>query len=250
MSGSSNIKSLEKALKVLECFTVEKQELGISEISQQLNLYKSNVYNIISTFEAAGYIEKNIDTCKYHLGHKLMQLSHIYSTSMTFKSIIYKCIKELSAVTDEIVYFAVPNGEDVMYIEGSFPDKCHNVRWVQGMTAPMVCTAIGKAMLAYMDDEFINKVLSKPLTRYTEFTITEPDLLREELKKTFMRGYSLDNMEHEYGIKCVGVPVFNRSRELIGALSITGPSLRFSDEQSKNFSDLIKEKVEIIKQSL
>lgn len=243
------IKSLEKALNILECFSIEKPELGITEISQMTDLYKSNVFNIVSTFVSCGYLEQNSETGKYRLGLKIMGLSHILSTSMGFHSIVHRCINELARDIDEIVYFGIPDGENVMYMEGAFPEKFYNIRWVQGMTAPLVCTAIGKAMLAYMDEDFIDRILSKPLQRYTDYTITDPDIMKAELMLTKKRGYSTDNMEHEYGIKCVGVPVFDHTGSLMGALSTTGPSLRFSEEQSVVFVSMLKEKAEMIRRN-
>lgn len=245
----AKVKSLEKALKVLGCFSIEEPELGITEISQKLGLYKSNVYNIVATFEQCGYLEQNKENGKYHLGLIVMNLSHILSTSMGFHSVVHRCINELAEAIDEIVYFGIPDGDNVMYLEGAFPEKFYNIRWVQGMTAPLACTAIGKAMLAYMDDATISRVLSKPLERFTEYTITDPEILRAELLLTRKRGYSTDNMEHEYGIKCVGVPVFNRSGEVMGALSTTGPSLRFDEKQSSVFVAMLKEKAEVIRQN-
>ncbi len=240
------IKSLEKAIHVLQCFSVEEPELGITEISHKLGLYKSNVFNIVSTFEAYGFLEQNRQTGKYKLGRNIMRLSHIISTDMGFHNVVHSCINELSEEIEEIVYFGIPDGENVMYMEGAFPEKYYNVRWVQGMTAPLVCTGIGKAMLANMDDGFIDEVLKKPLEKFTDYTITDPAEMKSQLLEIRHRGYSLDNMEHEYGIKCVGVPIFNQAGELIGGLSTTGPSLRFSEEQSKIFAKMLKEKADII----
>lgn len=247
MEEKPKVKSLEKALKILECFTVEAPELGITEISHQLDLYKSNVYNLVSTFEQCGYLEQNSQTGKYRLGHSIMKLSHVISTTMGFHSIVKQSITDLARQIDETVYFGIPDGENVMYMEGAFPEKYnYNMRSIQGMTAPMVCTAIGKAMLAYMQEEFIETILEKPMERFTDYTITDPQVMKEELKKIRERGYSTDNMEHEYGIKCVGVPILNHNGEVIGALSATGPSLRFSEEQSNLFVELLKDKAEFL----
>lgn len=244
------VKSLEKAMKILECFSIKEPELGITEISNQLNLNKSNVHNIITTFEKLGYIDKNKENGKYRLGLKIMHLSHVLSTTMAFHNIVHRCLNELSEKIDEIVYFGIPNEKNVMYLDGAFPEKMYNTRWVQGMTAPLICTGIGKAMLAYMDDEFVESLLAEPLVRYTDYTITDPVAMREELKLTRTRGYSIDNMEHEYGVKCVGVPIFNGSGIVMGALSTTGPSLRFDEEQSAIFASMLKEKAKIIGRSI
>ncbi|MFA5658724.1 MAG: IclR family transcriptional regulator [Oscillospiraceae bacterium] len=250
MDGKIKVKSLKKAIDILECFSLEKAELGITEISNRLNLNKSNVHNIITTFEECGYIEHNPENGKYRLGLKILQLSHIVSRSMSFQSIIRKSVSALSKEIDEIVYFGIPDGESVMYMDAEFPEKAFNIRWVQGMTAPLVCTAIGKAMLAFMDNDFVNRILETPLVRFTDDTITDPDEMRIELIRTKQRGYSLDCMEHEYGIKCVGVPVFDHNGRLIGALSTTGPSLRFNDEKLKLSAELLKKKAKEMQQAI
>ena len=236
------VKSLKKALDILDCFTLEKPELGITELSTLLSLNKSNVHNIVSTFEACGYLEQNPASEKYRLSLKILHLAHIASRNMSFQSIVHKAVNELSEAFDEIVYFGIPDGENVMYMDGGFPEKIYNVRWVQGMTAPLVCTSIGKAILAYMPEEFICKVLEKPLEKFTDFTITNPKQIHAQLRHIKECGYSEDRMEHEYGIKCVGVPVFNNYEKLIGALSTTGPSLRFTDDKMAEYVAALKKK--------
>ena len=236
------VKSLKKALDILDCFTLERPELGITELSTLLSLNKSNVHNIVSTFEACGYLEQNPESEKYRLSLKILQLAHIASRNMSFQSIVHKAVNELAEAFDEIVYFGIPDGENVMYMDGGFPEKVYNVRWVQGMTAPLVCTSIGKAILAYMPEEFICRVLEKPLEKFTDYTITDPEKIHAQLRHIKECGYSEDRMEHEYGIKCVGVPVFNNYGKLIGALSTTGPSLRFTDEKMAEYVAALKKK--------
>ena len=121
---------------------------------------------------------------------------------------------------------------------------------VLGMTAPLVCTGIGKAILAYMPEEQIDELLSKPIEKFTDNTITDPDKLREELKKIRNNGYSVDNMEHEYGVKCVAVPVLNHLGQVQGAVSITGPSLRFPASSYKKYASKLQNVAVQIGQSL
>lgn len=246
----AKVKSLEKALNILECFTLENPELGVTEISRILDLNKSNVHNIVSTFHKNEYLVQNLENGKYRLGNKFMKLSLVVSTTMGFHRIMHRSINELATSIDEIVYFGIPDKNNVLYIEGAFPEKYYNVRLVQGMTAPLVCTAIGKAMLAHMKQDFIEEILKEPLIAYTDYTITNLDNMRAELLITKKRGYSTDNMEHEYGVKCVAVPVFDHNNKLVGAFSATGPSLRFNEEQSLKFVNLLKEKADQVKISI
>ena len=104
----------------------------------------------------------------------------------------------------------------------------------------MSCTALGKAILAFSDSELREKVINAGLVRATENSITDPALYRAELEKIRTRGYAIDDMEHVYGIVCVAVPICKAGRA-IGAISISGPSLRFPDEKTKEYADLLCE---------
>ncbi|MDR1828405.1 MAG: IclR family transcriptional regulator [Methylobacteriaceae bacterium] len=246
----AKVKSLDKALRVLNCFTPEEPELGISELSRRLDLYKSNVHSIVTTMEKNGFIEKNETTGRYRLGLGVMRLAHVVTSGQGGQRIIHRFVRELSEEVDEIVYFGVRWHHAVMYLEGAYPDRVYNLRWGAGMVAPLTCTGIGKAILAFSEDRVIDDVLSRPIDRFTDATITDPGKLRDELQTIRTRGYSTDNMEHEYGVKCVGVPVFNRNNELVGAFSSTGPSLRFSDNRIPALAKMLKEKALALRNSL
>lgn len=225
------VKSLYKALSILECFTIDSPELGITEISDRLHLNKSNVHSIISTFEYCGYIQKNTKTNKYQLGFKILELSRVINCHLGLSEIVSPIIKKLADDVNEVVYFAIPKEHKVLYIEGAYPSAALNVRTMLGETAEMYCTSLGKAMLAFMSpDESIKCIYQQSMASFTHNTITDRNVLVSELNEIRKKGYSIDNMEHEFGIKCVGVPVFNRNGEIVGGLSISGPSLRFEQD--------------------
>lgn len=238
MPQETKVKTLAKAIKLLECFSIEEPELGVTELSEKLDLYKSNVHNILSTYQEYGYIEKNPKTNKYHLGYKILELSKVVNSHLGISSIVNPVIKELAEELNEVVYFAIPKGPKVLYIEGAYPKNVYSIRVMLGETAEMYCTALGKAMLANMPiADALPCIHAQSFTPFTDNTITTPNRLIQELELTRTRGYSMDNMEHEYGIKCVGVPIFNRNNQLIGAISVSGPSLRFDENAVKQFSD-------------
>ncbi len=250
MELNVKVKSLYKALKIIECFTEEQPELGITEISNKLGLYKSNVHNIITTFEQAGYIEKNPDNDKYRLGLKILELAHVASSNMSFRSVVLPYMQKIADQANETVYFGISNEGQVIYLDVAYPINAVSGRPMLGRSAPMYCTAIGKAMLAcFPDDEIIN-IFSMGVHKYTPNTITNLNDLLNEMKKTRERGYAIDNMEHEYGIKCVGVPLYNRTNQLIAGLSVSGPSPRFTQTTIKELAELLKQNASLIKERL
>jgi len=237
------VKSLYKALQILEGFSIEQPELGITEISKMYGLYKSYVYNVVSTFEKLGYLIKNPENNKYRLGLKILSLSYIVSNTISFKRVILPYMQEISNKTNECVYLGIADNDQVLYIASCYPSGITRLQNLEGQKAPMYCTGIGKAMLAFLPSEKIEAIVSKELKKFTEDTITDKDKMLSELEIIRLRGYAIDNMEHEYGIKCVGMPIRNKLSEVIAGISISGPSLRFGDSNIRKFADILKEYV-------
>lgn len=237
------VKSLQKALDILNCFN-KKNSWGVTELSEYLELNKSNVHNILSTFTAMGYLRQDEETGKYKLGFAVYTLCHTLSDELIIGNIVQPYIQELSDWSGEQVYVGVPYEDEVIYVNSSYPREAVNLmRPMMGVRAKMFCTGLGKAMLAYLPEEEQERYLQRELPVYTEYTITDPEVLRNELKQIRARGYAIDNMERDFGIKCVGEPIFNRQRKLEAAISISGPSLRFSQERIPILAEKLHETV-------
>lgn len=250
MPEEMKVKSLYKALRVLECFTADRPELGITEISGQLGLYKSNVHNIVDTFVKAGYLEQNPDNEKYRLGLKILELGSVISSQFNFRTAILPYMQELADHTNETVYLGIPSEGEVIYLDSATPKNLLNPRAMMGVKAPLYCTGIGKAMLAFLPEEAVNAVIGKGLVPYTENTITDGSRLLEELRMVRARGYSTDNMEHEYGIKCIGMPVFNKKKQVTAGISISGPSLRFEEAKIQEYAVILRDKIHLIQEKM
>ncbi len=234
------VKSLQKALEILNCF-ITKPKLGVTEISELLDLNKSNVHNILSTFKEMKYLEQDGETGKYQLGMGIFALCQSVGDSFNVRRIVMPFMQEIADQTGEMVYLAVPHDDEILYLEAMYPVESFNLmRVILGERAQMYCTGIGKAILACLPEPIQEEYIGRELVAYTENTITDRDTLREELRKTRERGYSIDNMEHEFGVKCVGMPIFNRKGEVEAAISVSGPSLRFSQEKIEEIAEILK----------
>lgn len=248
--GEIKVKSLQKALEVLNCFAA-KPSLGVTEISERLGLYKSNVHNILTTFQAMDYVEKDEGSDKYKLGMGIFALSRALGDTFSITKIAIPYMQELANITDERVYLAIPHQNEVVYLEAMYPaESTHLLRSLLGERAQMHCTGLGKAMLANMSQERMETYLQRELEAFTDQTITDKEQLKKELYLTKQRGYAIDNMEHEFGVKCVALPIFDKSRNLYAAMSISGSSLRFTEEQIRDWAILMKKYIDKIEQRL
>jgi len=233
------VQSLHKSLKVLECFSANSPELGVTEISNMLGIYKSNVHNILTTFEALGYILKNPQTLKYSLSNKMLEYSYVITSQLNYQNVVYQVMKRLTESVNEMSYFGVPHGKYVLYMFNAYPklyDNNYPIRSIMGEKAELYCTSIGKAMLLTMQKEEILTRLPQERTQYTENTLIETKDILKDIEESAKRGYAIDNSEHEEGLRCVGVPVIDRNHKLLGGLSISGSARKFTDKKIEGFA--------------
>lgn len=246
LEDQAKVKSLFRGLKLLDFFDASHTDRGVKELADLTGLLKSTVYNLLNTLLLCGYLERSVIPGKYRLGRKILELSSLMVSHDETRRIIKPYMDLLAEECREIVYFGQPFGTEVSYIDSSYPPGTPVTRIVSGIRAEMYCTSLGKAMLAFMGEELLSNVVGKGFVQYTPYTLITEDALRLDLAATRERGYAIDNMEHEYGIRCVGVPIRNNHGTVIGALSISGPSLRVMDDQLVVFADrLLKAASEI-----
>ncbi len=246
LKSEVKIKSLKKMMDVLNCF-VEKQPLGVTEISEALGLYKSNVHNILNTMVAMDYLEQDKLTGKYYLGLSVLKLSRAVGNRFSFHAPALKHMQVISDEVNEIVYLGVPMKRKVYYLDAIIPSNAvvkgkpsHSITNFRDSVETMHCTAGGKAMLAYMPEEEREEYLSQPLEKQTEYSITDPDALRLELQAIRDRGYSIDNEEVELGTCCVAVPIRARDGSILGAMSISGRSERMTPDKYPKYAKILK----------
>ena len=251
MENEIKVKSLHKALEILNCF-VGKDSLGVTEISERFGLCKSNVHNILYTFRQMEYLEQNEATGKYRLGMQIFVLCKGLSDSFPIARIALPYMQELSDRAGERVYLGIPCGWEVFYLDSTYPYQSPNlIRRVLGMKTPMHCTGLGKAILSNMPEEQRNQFLeTQKLTAFTDATITGKEELRRELKSTRLRGYAIDHMEHEFGIKCIALPIFDKDRNIYASMSVSGLASHFTEEKMREWAAWGREYVEKIENYL
>lgn len=227
------VKSLAKALEVLSCFTVEKPAWGVTELAERFGVTKSNIHNIISTFVDTGYV-KRLPDGRYTLGLKMLEFAFIINQNLGYPHAVYDILMDVSQQTGEIVYFGIPYGTKVLYLYVAHPSDRMSVRpyrEILGETAYFYCTGIGKAMLAAMPEAEWPQRIGETRPKYQPNTITDPEAIYAELRQTRSRGYAIDNSERDPNVRCVGVPVYNKSGQLIAGISASGPSVTMTDKK-------------------
>ena len=222
------VQSVARALEIVDCFN-ENSELGISELSEQMDLSKSTIYGLVNTLTAYGYLEQGVNK-KYRLGLKLFELGNVVQSRLDVRREARPWCQLLADKYRTTVHLAAYSEGDIIYIDKVDNDSAVVVYSRVGKRAPMYCTGVGKALLAYLPEAYLEQyIYARPMTPMTDHTITSRERLEEELIKVREKGYAVDDEEIEPGLHCIAAPIFDHRRHPVMALSVSFPYGRLWD---------------------
>ena len=235
---SARVNSTAKALKILDCFTVDRLEVTLSQFSKLLGMPKSTLLNQLRTLEDAGMLMKVRDGQAYQLGYKIMNLSYYARLTTSVSQYAIPIMEDLGVYTGQNIYLTTHLNGRVFYLECIYPSKRLISYSISGKLLPMHCTSCGKAMLSLMPEEMVNGIIEKyGLPSITPNTITDKATLLNALAQYRKLGYAVDNGEETIGVRCVGVAFRTLTGEVAGALSISGSVLSMRDDVIENYAE-------------
>ena len=226
------IQSVAHSLDVLEQFFGEVDELGVTELSKRLKLHKNNVFRLLATLEARGYIEQNKATENYRLGIKCLHLGRRYIHHMGLVRQARPILADVARKCRESAFVAIVRRDGVVPLEAAEPeDRAVRITPPIGMTLPLHCTATGKAHLAFDAEEQLKSALPESLKRYTDRTIIDRAALLAQLEAVARDGYAIDSGEFIEDVSSVAVPIRDYTRSVVGSLAVAGPDYRIGPER-------------------
>lgn len=226
------IQSVERALSLLELLAEAPSGIRLNDISKSLSLNVSTCHHLLCTLVDRGYVAQSRKDRVYFLGNKVMELSGSRMRQFDLADLAIGDLRTLNDATGETVHLAVLQGDELVTI--AMLDSRHAVRVVSGQggkSEAIHATATGKAMLAWLPEGEIDRIVSRcGLNRFTDKTITDRNVLIEELRQVRRNGFSLDNEEFQPGVICIGAAIRNHAGAVVGAISCSLPTMR-ADEQ-------------------
>ncbi|MCA9859405.1 MAG: IclR family transcriptional regulator [Thermomicrobiales bacterium] len=220
---------LNKAFDLLDVLE-QNDPLTLTELSKQLATNKVTALRILANLQARGYVERD-DLGRYSLGLRLLELGLRKSAATDLRSVAHPILRELRDRFDETVNLGIPDGAGILYIDILESSLGLRMAATVGARDDIHSTAIGKAIASNWDDNRLARVLSMPLHPKTARTITNAAQLSLELDTVRGRGYSVDNEENETGARCIGAPVFDHTGDCAGAISVSGPTIRMTEDR-------------------
>jgi DNA-binding IclR family transcriptional regulator len=249
--GKLRVKVLDRAVALLESFSLQSPELGVVELAKLTGLSKGTVHRLLSAMEDHRLIEQDPMSKRYRLGLRLFELG---SRAVARVDVVERAtphLNELVRATGDTANLGVLDRGMVLYI--AKVEGWHSLRMPSqvGKRLQAHCTGLGKALLADRPDAEVDQIVREHgLARHTPNTIGDAEALREELAVTRKRGYAVDNEELEAGIRCVGAPVRDFTGAVVAAISVSGPSTRITAEIVPELAERITASAAAISRSL
>jgi DNA-binding IclR family transcriptional regulator len=213
------IKSVLKAIDILQLFSIEKPTMTLSEISSALDMNKSSAHTMLATLMSKGFIEKNGDS--YFLGKALISMTQGVLVNVDIRDRAAPFLRELAENCKDTVYLTVPDGYYCLYIYAIESIQRLQARSAIGNRVPYHCTSVGRALLAHMPQNRVEEIISVTgLPKYTDLTITTKDELYAELENIRKQGYGIDLGQHDENVYCIGAPIFGERGQVIASCSL------------------------------
>lgn len=226
------IKSVEKAVDILSCFTIETPILTVGEITRLTGLNQSTVSRLLTTLALKKCVEQIGPVGQYCLGVKFYQWGSVLRQMANLADLARPVMERLrDTCGEEVSLYALSEGNRICLEAVKSHHGLARVTAV-GKILPLHCGAAGKVLLAYLSDKERKKILyGKPLSKFTPTTITDPVALNSNLERIRQDGYAVSVGEREDGAYSVVAPVMGAKGEIVASLSISGPIFRLSEEQ-------------------
>jgi len=235
------IRSVSKAVRLIQALGEEGGPHGVSELARRLEMDKASVSRILKTLEHGGLVAQDEATRGYTLGLTLVHLGQKALRRIDLRAAAQDTLNRLAKDIGECAQLAVLAGERALYIAKATPPRGVNVDSPVGTLVPLYCTAIGKTLFAFQREPIRQDILSRMVMEpFTRRTLRDADALEAHIEEVRRNGVAFDDEEFSVGVRCIAAPVFRHDGLIAGAIGISGPSPRITDDRITLCEDIIR----------
>ncbi|HML38556.1 MAG TPA: IclR family transcriptional regulator [Bacillota bacterium] len=228
---SNQVKSVAKAFMIMDELD-RAGELSLGDLSERLLMNKATVHRLVNTVKAAGFVNQDPETKKYSNSLKLLAMGNHVMGKLGVKEIARPYMEELSVKTGETVNLGSIVDGRILYIDKLESSSTIKVDLSVGVTVPSFCSAMGKAILAYLPESELAEALNSiEFVKYSRHSIADKAALTDELAKIREKGFAVDDEEYIEGLICFGAPILDFEGRPIAAISICCPKYRYDPKR-------------------
>lgn len=245
-------KTLKDLARIILTFdTFELGELGVAEISKQLDMAPSKVSRMLKTFEDYKFFEQEPDTGKYRLGPLFLELGLAYAFHLPIRKVIRPHIEYMAQELKMTASWGIISKNRVIILDRIHMMKLDFLTHRIGNNLPIFTTSIGKVILAGLPEEKLDQMLDTiELKKYTKETVVDPELIKKNLKTVREEGYAYDWAETAENTICIASPIKDRTGEVIAAISLTDVTSNTTTEKMLEQVPILKDRALFISRQL
>jgi DNA-binding IclR family transcriptional regulator len=238
-SDRTSPKALSKGLTLLRALVDHPLGLPLSQLCRAVELPKPTAVRLLGPLLDFGLVQMRAGGV-YRLGPECLVLGSAFRDALDLRAEAADLLRGLVDLSGETVHLAVPNGARVVYVDKV--ESPHALRLVSriGGSNPLHSTSLGKSMLAFAEEELLPRAVAAGLERRTPRTIVDPVRLGAELACIRERGFAVDDVENEDGVRCVGAPVFDGEGGVAASISVAGPENRLTRERAAELGPRVR----------
>lgn len=249
--GNYQVRALERALDILECFTPATPELSLTDIAKKVSLSTSTALRLLAVLHERGYVERSPDTDRYRIGVRALELGSVYLNATTLISEARPYLEWLARECQQTANLAVLSEGEIVHIAVVAPDRPIRFNAYVGQRDGAHFSGLGKVLLAELPQADLRALVQqRGLERRTRRTITTLEALELELAQVREQGYAIDDEESAVGVRCVAAAIRNERNEAVAAVSISGPANELRDEVLPSYIDAVKHAAQEISRRL
>ncbi|MBX5464466.1 MAG: IclR family transcriptional regulator [Clostridia bacterium] len=250
-SPTPPIGSLARALRLLEQFTARQDVWGVRELALATGMSKATVSKVMATLRAYGYVVQDPVSRRYRLGPAFISLGRVASRKLNVVGAARPLLERLAAETGETAVLMLRASMRSVCVATAEAPQPIRVAATVGRYASLHAGASNKPILAFLGDEEIEEYIASPFfVPRGPRSIAEAEALRAHLAEIRQRGFATSESEVEPGVSACGAPVFDAAGEVVGAVSITGPSDRLNGEAMAAAAGYVRRAAEDLSRAL
>ncbi len=238
---TSSVKTVERLVRILDSFSLERRSWSLAELSAHLQMPKSTLHRFLVGLEAHDILRRDPESKRWSLGYRLFLWGSLAAESDSLGRIARPVMRRLVEATGETVLLTVYHHREVICVERVETDRSVRLTLEVGHRNPPHAGASSKVLMAYLPSEEIEAIIAQGLPKVCRHTITDPQKLREELARIREQGYAESHEETDLGAWGVATPVFGPNGDVIAGIGIAGPGSRFSDALRQKYVALCRE---------
>ena len=250
--ATGSVEAIERAVQVLDSFSVEQPELGVAEVARHLGMKRSTVHRALVSLEAGGLLRQDPTTQKYALGPKVLSLAKVFQSHFSLPAVALPAMRALRDRCNETVALHVleeGRRSCIMQVESR-----HDLRRIYqnlGSSLPLHAGSPSRVLMAYLSEDEARALLeAEGLERYTPITITEIEQYMVEMREARRLGYAMSFGEHSPGINSICVAILDSRGTAVAAVNISGPQVRLSEARMLEYLPFLRETTRSISRQL